>query len=110
MLDNGSMVKSLALAFGALAALLMAAPTAYADPDCRCRSDGEFYVQGEHTCIKTNHGYRLARCDMVLNNTSWVVVGDSCPLSGLPAVQDPKDRVMALASGTGRFERSESPN
>ncbi|GAB5470383.1 MAG: hypothetical protein Kilf2KO_34130 [Rhodospirillales bacterium] len=58
---------------------------AQAEIDCRCMNDGEVYVQGEHTCLKTNDGYKLARCDLALNVTTWTIVGDSCPLTEAPA-------------------------
>ncbi len=96
MTDNASMAKSTTALFGVFAALVLAAGSALAGPDCKCRSNGEVFVQGEHTCIKTNQGFRLARCDMVLNNTSWVVVGDSCPLSSLSPAEDLKGKLLAL--------------
>lgn len=92
------MAKLITLLSGAFVALFLAAAPAHAGPDCKCRSNGESFVQGEHTCIKTNDGYRLARCDMVLNLTSWVVVGDSCPLTSLPANEDLKGKLLALLS------------
>jgi hypothetical protein len=48
--------------------------------DCRCRgSEGQTFGLGELACIKTAKGLRLARCEMVLNNSSWTVVRDDCP-------------------------------
>ncbi len=92
------MAKPLAFFSAVFAALLLAASSAFAGPDCKCVSNGEFFVQGEHTCIKTNQGYRLARCDMVLNNTSWVMTGESCPLTAVPPGEDLKGRLLALAA------------
>ncbi len=92
------MAKLFTLVSGAFVALFVAAAPALAGPDCKCRSNGEFFVQGEHTCIKTNDGYRLARCDMVLNLTSWIVVGDSCPMTSLPASDDLAGELLALLS------------
>ncbi len=91
------MARLLSLVSGACVAILIAALPVTAAADCQCRSNGEYFVLGEHTCIKTNEGYRLARCDMVLNNTSWVVVGYSCPMTSLPAADDLKGRLFALA-------------
>ena len=42
---------------------------------CTCRYQGYDYQQGETVCIKG----RLARCGMVLNNTSWAITEESCP-------------------------------
>lgn len=69
---------------GMLAALTLfgaiVAQTVIAEADCRCRgSDGTLFQQGELACIKTAKGPRLARCEMVLNNSSWTVVRDDCP-------------------------------
>ncbi len=89
------MAKTLTLLLSSVAALLLAAAASAAEITCKCRSNGEFFVLGEHTCIKTSEGFRLARCDMVLNNTSWVVVGNSCPLSALPPGSDPEGRLLA---------------
>lgn len=57
------------------------ATTAYAGPDCTCRhKDGEA-KEGQTVCIKTHNGMTLARCERVLNNTSWKMLEDSCPFS-----------------------------
>lgn len=42
---------------------------------CTCRYRGNDYQQGETACIRG----RLARCDMVLNNTSWAMTEEICP-------------------------------
>ena len=34
---------------------------------------------GETVCLQTPTGLRLARCEMVLNNTSWKFLPDACP-------------------------------
>lgn len=62
-----------------LALLLCAvsmAPTAQAD--CKCLYAGGEVKQGETACIKTVAGPRLARCEMVLNNSSWTVLDKAC--------------------------------
>lgn len=70
------------LAASSLAAALLCGQAA-ADPECHCRANGESYLLGEQSCIKTNEGYRLARCAMALNNTTWQITGESCPSAGL---------------------------
>lgn len=46
--------------------------------DCKCRYlDGEA-KQGEFRCLKTGDGFRLARCEMVLNNSSWKFLQATC--------------------------------
>ena len=60
----------LALAFTAPAPLL-AAPT--------CLANGKSFNVGEMACLTVADQSHLARCDMVLNNTSWTKIKDECP-------------------------------
>ena len=63
----------------AIACATVAFPVA-ADPDCTCtnRDGGEFHV-GQVTCLDVDGKRYLARCEMVLNVTSWKKVGNECP-------------------------------
>jgi hypothetical protein len=45
---------------------------------CTCKYDGGDVKQGETACIKTAKGKSLARCEMVLNTTSWTVLDQPC--------------------------------
>ena len=36
-----------------------------------CRSGGSVYRLGDTVCMSTHLGVQTARCDLVLNNTSW---------------------------------------
>lgn len=51
---------------------------------CTCKFQGGDAKQGETRCIKTATGPKMARCEMVLNNSSWTVLDENCPdqLSG----------------------------
>jgi len=51
-----------------------------ADPviDCECRAKGVVAFEGEVVCLSTPNGPRLARCEKVLNNTSWRFLAQSC--------------------------------
>jgi len=51
---------------------------------CRCRFNGGEFKLGETVCMNTHLGVQLARCDLFLNNTSWVPIGVPCTLSRLP--------------------------
>ena len=51
---------------------------------CRCRFKGGAYRLGDTICMSTPLGVQLARCDLVLNNTSWVPIGVPCTMSRLP--------------------------
>jgi hypothetical protein len=52
---------------------------------CRCRFQGAEFGLGATVCMNTHLGVQLARCDLFLNNTTWVPIGVPCVLSGLPA-------------------------
>jgi hypothetical protein len=52
---------------------------------CRCRFRGNAYRLGDTVCMSTPLGVQLARCDLLLNNTSWVPMGVPCTMSLLPA-------------------------
>ena len=52
---------------------------------CRCRFKGGEVKLGETVCMETPQGVQLARCDLFLNNTSWVPLGVACTLSRLPS-------------------------
>jgi hypothetical protein len=51
---------------------------------CRCRHQGGAYRLGDTVCMSTHLGVQLARCDLVLNNTSWIPTGVPCTMSRLP--------------------------
>ena len=52
--------------------------------DCLCAANGTRYEQGETTCIRLSSGSFLARCEKVLNNSSWKKIADGCQdVSGL---------------------------
>jgi hypothetical protein len=48
---------------------------------CRCRFNGSTYRLGDTVCMNTHLGVQLARCDLNLNNTSWVPTGTACTLT-----------------------------
>lgn len=79
------MVERLAhrlVAAAALAAVVFVAtvPPASAGKDCECIADGRRVKEGEVVCLRagSSDAY-LARCEMVLNNTSWKKLQDGCP-------------------------------
>lgn len=49
---------------------------AMAAPDCFCRANGTQYRLDEEVCILSAGKPFKARCVMVLNNTSWLRLGD----------------------------------
>ena len=50
---------------------------------CRCRFQGQEYRLGEEVCMSTHTGIVLTRCDLLLNNTSWIPTGTPCTISRL---------------------------
>jgi hypothetical protein len=78
--------------------------------DCMCAANGTRYEMGETTCIRLSSGSYLARCEKVLNNSSWKKISDSCQdVSGL-AGQDQDARSSALPFGRpGPASAKESP-
>ena len=63
---------------------------------CTCRYQGEDFVLGEEVCMDRTTGSTMARCEMVLNNTSWKFTEAPCPVTNvLP---------------TGEFEPTEPSN
>ena len=59
------------------AALALAATPAFADPECL--ANGKSFQIGQIACLTLAGKSHLARCDMVLNNTSWTKIRDDCP-------------------------------
>jgi len=51
---------------------------------CRCRFRESEFRLGDTVCMNTHLGVQLARCDLLLNNTSWVPIGVPCTMSRLP--------------------------
>jgi hypothetical protein len=63
-----------------LGALMTVMPgMAAAGPDCVCRHPGGETREGMTACIRTPAGMSLARCERVLNNTSWKILNLPCP-------------------------------
>jgi hypothetical protein len=70
------------LTFGgiALAATAVFAAAPSAAHNCKCRHAGQSYELGQIVCIRG----KVARCEMVLNNSSWNMLADTCPESAAP--------------------------
>ena len=50
---------------------------------CTCRYQGEDFVLGEEVCMDRTSGSTMARCEMVLNNTSWKFTEAPCPVTNV---------------------------
>ncbi len=73
-------IRLIALLF-ALAAL--APVEASAEHKCQCLYQGKRFEQGQLVCIKVDGASHLARCDMLLNNSSWTFLSTGCPTAAL---------------------------
>jgi len=51
---------------------------------CRCRFQGREYRLGETVCMQTPVGTVLTRCDLFMNNTSWIPSSEPCTVSSAP--------------------------
>jgi len=80
------------------AVTVLGGSTAWAGSNCTCRgADGVEATIGETVCLKTPSGQRLARCEMVLNNTSWKFLEGACPQASR-ATEGP---VLAMSAAPG---------
>lgn len=76
------MAAALALAAGLSAASAQqASPGSNPGIDCTCRYKGQDYRLGQMVCLRSPAGPQMARCGMVLNNTSWQFTGRFCAVS-----------------------------
>ena len=64
---------------GAGALLWSQAAVADGPIPCTCRAAGTSHALGAVVCLKTPAGPRLARCERLLNNTSWKPLEVPCP-------------------------------
>lgn len=63
-----------------LAAILATPFPAYAGADCECVGNGKRVKEGQVLCLQIGPSTRyLARCEKVLNNTSWKKLAEDCP-------------------------------
>jgi hypothetical protein len=80
----GVLIGSLLIA----GALLVRAAGAHTTHPCPCRHPGGVAPPGAVICLNVDGKRSLARCEMVLNNSSWRFLDESCPIASLtePAV------------------------
>jgi len=77
MVAGVSMTSRFILCPIGLASAMAAIVPAIAAPECL--ANGKSYPVGQVACLTVGDQSHLARCGMVLNNTSWTKVGESCP-------------------------------
>jgi hypothetical protein len=74
------MQRRIAQAFLIALASVLSAPALGAD-GCYCRHKDGRTPLGQSACIRSANGGQMARCERVLNNTSWKFTGAPCPLA-----------------------------
>jgi hypothetical protein len=62
-------------------ALLAGAAVAHTTHPCPCRYAGGVAPQGAVICLEVDGKRSLARCEMVLNNSSWRFLDRPCPIA-----------------------------
>jgi len=75
----------------ALVVLSISSVAAFAGPNCTCRFAGQNYKEGSIMCIRG----KLSKCDLVLNNTSWKIIADTCPQAQAPLMSPIKQQKFA---------------
>ena len=63
---------------------------------CRCRFQGNAYRLGDTVCMSTPLGVQFARCDLILNNTSWIPTGVPCTVSRLDSIPAGADKHLTI--------------
>ena len=85
----------LAVALG-LSGLFVFHGPVYAGPECTCRFSGGEVAEGQTACIKSPNGMKMARCEKVLNNTSWKILDTPCPYSQVKPLEIPNMTIAEL--------------
>ena len=68
------------MGIGIFAVPIFSIPPAFAGPECECVGNGKKVKEGGVVCLQIGSSQRyLARCERVLNNTSWKKISDGCP-------------------------------
>jgi hypothetical protein len=75
----GILIGSLFLA----SALMIRVAGAHTTHVCPCRYPGGIALPGAVICLEVDGKRSLARCEMVLNNSSWRFLGEPCPIAAL---------------------------
>lgn len=75
---------------------------------CRCRFQERDFRLGEEVCMSTHLGTVLARCDLLLNNTSWVPTEVPCTISRAPSPGSTGQEPSFAAQSTRSIETMRS--
>src|SRR5258705_2408021 len=72
-----------------IATLVLLPTSVLAGPECRCLYQGKEFEQGALVCIHVDGRTRLARCEMLLNNSSWTFLSPGCPTAEMTPIARP---------------------
>lgn len=86
----------------ALTVGLFTASSAAAGESCTCRANGMDVEEGQTACLVTASGPQMARCEKVLNNTSWKFLALPCPSADLST---PDNTLQSLQSDVASLTR-----
>jgi hypothetical protein len=67
-----------------LSIALFGLSASYANAECTCRNRETDVTEGKTVCMQTSKGPQLARCEKVLNVTSWRFLGEGCLVAHAP--------------------------
>ncbi|MCI0429806.1 MAG: hypothetical protein L0210_04585 [Rhodospirillales bacterium] len=93
----GVLIGSLLIA----GALLVRAAGAHTTHACPCRYPGGVAAPGAVICLDVGGKRSLARCEMVLNNSSWRLLNEPCPIASLTKPGRADRLTAARATGDG---------
>ncbi len=62
---------------------------------CTCRYQGEDFELGQEICLKSPSGGAIARCEMMLNNTSWKFTKTPCPVADAVTI-NPSETAVSI--------------
>ncbi len=77
--------------------LCIMATTVEAGENCTCRARNVEAQEGQTVCVRTPNGSQMARCEKVLNNTSWRFLGTPCPVSANETELDGSPKLAGLS-------------
>ena len=77
-------------------ALVFLVLASQASADCTCRFAGGDVKEGQTACISTAKGPTLARCEKVLNVTSWTFLNKACTPQTVSSVKPDKFKLIAV--------------
>lgn len=76
-------------------AAVLTASNGVAFAECQCLANGQTFEQGQVACLMLPSGSQLARCEMVLNNSSRTKIQDGCPQATDSSTDSPADLASA---------------